>query len=55
MADLLASGYDGFIAIEPHIGKVFHVSEEEQASNPNREYDLYLEYGQRFEKLVASV
>lgn len=52
---LLANGYDGFIAIEPHIGKVFHVSEAAQASNPNREYDLYLEYGQRFEQLLASV
>ena len=55
VADLLASGYDGFIAIEPHIGKVFHISDNAQASNPNREYDLYLEYGHRFEKLVASV
>ncbi len=55
VADLLANDYDGFIAIEPHIGKVFHVAEAAQESNPNREYDLYLEYGQRFEKLVASV
>ncbi len=50
VADLLASNYNGFIAIEPHIGKVFHSTE--QTSNPQREYDLYLEYGQRFEKLV---
>ena len=51
VADLIANGYTGFIAIEPHIAKVFH--SEEQASNPQREYDLYLEYGQRFEQLVA--
>jgi len=48
--DLVANGYDGFIAIEPHIGKVFHTPE--QASDPQREYDLYLEYGRRFEKLL---
>jgi len=48
--DLLASDYDGFIAIEPHIGKVFHASEQE--SDPQKEYDLYLEYGQRFEVLI---
>ena len=48
--DLLANNYTGFIAIEPHIGKVFHTKEE--ASNPQRAYDLYLEYGQQFEQLL---
>jgi len=52
VADLMASGYDGFIAIEPHIAKVFHT--KEAANNPQRAYDLYLEYGQRFEELVAA-
>ena len=51
IADLMISGYKGFIAIEPHIAKVFH--SEEQAANPQREYDLYLEYGQRFEQLLT--
>ena len=50
LMDLMANHYNGFIAIEPHIGKVFHASEQE--SNPQREYDLYLEYGQRFERLL---
>ena len=53
MTDLSASAYDGFIAIEPHIGKVFHAAEQE--SNPQREYDLYLEYGQRFEQLLEEI
>jgi len=53
VADLIASGYDGFIAIEPHVGKVFHTSATE--SNPEREYNLYLEYGKDFEALVNSV
>ena len=52
LADLAANGYEGFIAIEPHIGKVFHVAEQE--ANPQREYDLYLEYGQRFETLLSA-
>ena len=51
VSDLLANSYDGFIAIEPHIGKVFHTNES--ISNPEREYNLYLEYGQRFEQLLA--
>ena len=53
VADLISRGYDGFIAIEPHIAKVFH--SEEQANNPQREYDLYLEYGQKFHKLVQTI
>lgn len=53
MADLMANNYTGFLAIEPHIGKVFHTSE--QASDPEREYDLYLEYGRRFEQLLEGV
>lgn len=52
VTDLLSNGYEGFIAIEPHIGKVFHTEDED--SNPQREYDLYLEYGQRFEQLVEA-
>jgi len=52
VADLLANSYTGFFAIEPHIGKVFH--SKEQASNPQKEYELYLEYGQRFEQLVEA-
>ena len=50
VTDLLATNYKGFIAIEPHIGKVFHT--KEQTANPQRAYDLYLEYGQRFEQLL---
>lgn len=53
LADLLADSYDGFIAIEPHIGKVFHL--KDQAAQPEREYQLYLEYGKRFEKLVNAI
>ncbi|MEM1124387.1 MAG: TIM barrel protein [Bacteroidota bacterium] len=53
VADLLANGYEGFIAIEPHVGKVFHVTDN--ASDPEREYQLYLEYGRAFEELVGAI
>ncbi len=53
VSDLMASGYDGFIAIEPHIGKVFHA--KETSNDSQRVYDLYLEYGQRFEQLLSKV
>lgn len=53
LEDLLRSGYEGMIAIEPHIVKVFHLKEE----NPDesRAYHLYVEYGQRFEKLFHKI
>lgn len=51
--DLVRSKYNGVIAIEPHIAKVFHLQEE----NPDEThaYDSYLAYGKRFEKLLDQV
>lgn len=48
LTDLKQNNYGGFIAIEPHMGKVFHL--KNQQSNPQKEYDIYLEYGRRFEQ-----
>lgn len=48
--DLVANGYDGGFSIEPHMAVVFHdasVKSEEQVK-----YDIYLEYGRRFEKIL---
>jgi sugar phosphate isomerase/epimerase len=53
LEDLIRSGYTGMIAIEPHIGKVFHLAED--VVDENRAYDLYVEYGRKFEKLVQGV
>lgn len=53
LKDLVANNYEGFIVIEPHIGKVFHA--KDATPNPKREYELYLEYGQRFEQLLKTV
>lgn len=52
LADLWQSEYEGFVAIEPHVGKVFH--EDFKSKDANREYDMYKEYGQKFEQLIHS-
>ncbi len=49
MADLLASGYDGGISIEPHMVSVAH---EPTDADTQAMYDNYLEYGQRIMKIV---
>ncbi len=48
--DLLASGYDGGVSIEPHLAMVFH----EADSPPVEElrYASYVEYGRRMMKLI---
>lgn len=53
LEDMIRSKYEGMIAIEPHIAKVFHLQEE--PTDEVRAYDLYVEYGRRFEKLVTEV
>lgn len=53
LEDLLGSGYEGMMAIEPHIAKVFHL--KDQKADESRAYQLYVEYGQRFEKLVQQI
>lgn len=53
MKDLIKSNYSGTIAIEPHMGKVFHVSDKNEDNQAA--YDIYLEYGRRFEKFVNTL
>lgn len=49
MKDLMASGYDGGISIEPHMAVVFH----DPTSKPGEEMEkVYLEYGRRMMKLI---
>ena len=49
--DLLASGYDGFVSIEPHIAAVVHTGE---SSDPDTMYRTYVEYGQRLNDIVSA-
>ena len=53
VGDLLSGGYDGGISIEPHLGAVFH--DESKQSSEGAQYDTYVEYGKRMEKLIAEV
>jgi sugar phosphate isomerase/epimerase len=51
--DLLESGYNGFVSIEPHIQSVIH--EKKGISNADAAYQSYMEYGQRLMQLVDRV
>ena len=49
--DLVARGYDGGISMEPHLSVVFHEAGGE--SEDEARMRSYIEYGRRFEKLLA--
>lgn len=51
LTDAFARGYDGYIAIEPHVATVFHAPDPTKV-DWQQCYDSYVEYGKRFEKLV---
>lgn len=53
LEELIKSKYEGFIAIEPHIAKVFHNPEENK--DESSAYELYIDYGRQFEKLVRKI
>ncbi|MCE5200875.1 MAG: sugar phosphate isomerase/epimerase [Armatimonadota bacterium] len=51
--DLLKSGYDGGFSMEPHLAVVYH---DPTITSPDEiRYRNYVEYGQRFMKLVEDV
>ena len=51
-ADLLKTGYEGGFSIEPHIAAAVHAGKE---AEDERAYNIYVEYGQRFQKLMEQV
>lgn len=53
LADLLASGYEGGISIEPHLAVVFH--DDSVKSDAEATYQTYVEYGRRLGKLVDEI
>jgi sugar phosphate isomerase/epimerase len=53
VADLLKNGYDGGFSIEPHMAVVFH--DPTVKADPKVQFDNYVEYGRRMEKLIAEV
>lgn len=58
LTDVMASGYDGFLSIEPHTAVVFHSSAPDSpvadpASAAREQYESYITYGRELEKLVS--
>ena len=51
--DLLASGYDGGISIEPHLAVVHH--DPTVASDADIRHANYVEYGRRMEKMIEEI
>lgn len=54
LADAKARGYDGWIAIEPHVATVFHAPDP-TAVDWQQCYDSYVDYGRRLEALLAEL
>jgi sugar phosphate isomerase/epimerase len=54
LADAFSRGYDGWIAIEPHVATVFHAPDP-SAVDWQQCYDSYVEYGRRMEKILAAL
>ncbi|RYD36253.1 MAG: sugar phosphate isomerase/epimerase [Verrucomicrobiaceae bacterium] len=61
LTDVLASGYEGFLSIEPHTSVVFHstpaagASSEEAQASAEEQYQSYLTYGRALEQLVSGL
>jgi sugar phosphate isomerase/epimerase len=54
LSDALARGYEGWIAIEPHVATVFHAPDPTQV-DWQQCYDSYVEYGKRMQKLLSEI
>ncbi len=53
LQDLLGSGYDGALSIEPHMALVYH---DDAVQSPEEiQYATYVEYGKRLMQLVAQL
>lgn len=53
VSDLLQSGYDGGISIEPHMAVVHH--DALVASPEEQRFRTYVEYGRRMERIISEV
>jgi sugar phosphate isomerase/epimerase len=54
LADAKATGYNGYIAIEPHVATVFHVKDQSQV-DWQQCYDSYVTYGQKLEAILQEI
>lgn len=53
LADCLASGYEGWMTIEPHMAAVFHDASVHSPGEERRR--VYIEYGRRFEDMLRGL
>lgn len=51
--DLKLSGYSGFITIEPHMAKVFHEENDDQADRDS--VSLFIDYGKKMKTLIQDL
>lgn len=56
MKDLIDSGYDGYISIEPHVAVVFHgagaADDLDPETKAREQYDSYVKYGRQLEAML---
>ena len=50
VADLVKTGYDGFVSIEPHIKSQVHLAQ--QAGKDTGAFEMYVEYGRRMASIL---
>ena len=59
MADLVQTGYKGYISIEPHVAVVFHGAGSADDLSPEakakEQYDSYVKYGRQLEAMLRSL
>ena len=59
MKDLVETGYNGYISIEPHVAVVFHGSGAADNLSPEQkakeQYDSYIKYGRMLEAILKKV
>ncbi|HEX2749864.1 MAG TPA: sugar phosphate isomerase/epimerase family protein [Verrucomicrobiales bacterium] len=59
LTDLLGSGYDGFISIEPHTAVVFHNTGDAGGMDPEakaqQQFESYVAYGRKLEEMVKQI
>ncbi len=54
LTDLIKDNYDGFVALEPHLGMVFH-SSEDTTTDASYRYNVFIEAGRKLEEMVNGI
>ena len=54
LQDLMQSGYEGGISIEPHLAAVFHDADSQNHTDEDPK-DIYIRYGQKLMEILSSI